>query len=288
MKHFIIPPGHRRVGVFPVLVAVALLSVSCTGALRTDRIVVRMPTMPGAWRETGAAFRFSLVFVDDGGNPVCIAAAPGEAVALEFVRGSAHALLCYPFVSGLTVPGMLRPAGAVYPGGLDGDKLLLSWEGGPAATCAGLLASSGFPIGGVDWGRFTREALARSGDPWRIDLEQCARAFLRETFSASLLSPDALCPVAVPLLPVAGTGAAGGATGISGAEAWASASPFAPMPVDDGAGSLVTLSPAGIGCFFSARRSVSFSLTEDGSLDAIVWRNAVSERAACPKGAGTP
>jgi hypothetical protein len=246
------------------LLSILLVCWSCAFDPEIDELRLRFPRLPDSWRETGADFRFELSYRDDSGKELRLDAAPGETRAASIGR-RAQVFVARPYVRGFIETGILKPAGAVYPEEVSGRELSLTWEGGPGAETAALLAKAGYPIGSFDWRRFRAEALARAGDPWRLDPVSCARSVLEGGFSSSCLSPEPLVPTAVPL-PGGGLFPAG--------TILASGSPFAPAARCDGSASVGTFCRPGVQYLFNARWMIAFSVEGDGTVSAVVVDSA--------------
>jgi hypothetical protein len=247
--------------VFAVFTIVPL--VSCSLDASTDRIVLRFPEIPPAWRNAGN-LRYKLTFRDAEGSKIDLDAVPGDGIQITLERGSAQAFLAYPYITDYLWPGILKPAGAVYPGELAGDELRLTWEGGLGAGAARILEGSGYPIGTADWRRIAAEAKDRAGDPWAIGSRPIASAILSGSFGVAAFKPEVPLPVRVPLSARPTDGAGGGTRETS----WAADSPFALRPVEDG--DLYGFCVPGERCFFDGDRALRFSLDPAGRLLARV------------------
>jgi hypothetical protein len=259
--------GKRSTGRLAGLV-LAILPViplsSCALDTRVDRIILRFPENPPAWRGAGNP-RYELAYRDAAGSKIRLDSGPGDGIPITLERGRDQAFLAYPYMADYLWPGVLKPAGAVYPGELAGDELALTWEGGLGASAARSLEGSGYPIGTVDWRRIAAEAKKRVGDPWAIGFRPIAAALLNGSFGMATLKPDALLPVRVPLSARSRDGATG-ETGTREAS-WAADSPFALRPVEDG--DVYGFCVPGERCFFDGERAIRFSLDPAGRL--LAW-----------------
>jgi hypothetical protein len=100
-------------------------------AIRGD-YALEFPPLPAAWQELLGGARWRLVWMDERGVPQTLET-DGEAaisVAVEW----ATAALAFPYWPGRGIlPGEMRPAGAIIPFDIRGDRLCLSWRAGAEA-----------------------------------------------------------------------------------------------------------------------------------------------------------
>jgi hypothetical protein len=136
---------------------------------------------------------------------------------------------------------------------MEGDQdIRLTWEGGYRAEAARVLILAGVDPARFDLGRFSREALARLGDPWLRPPESFAESLAEESFRVTWLDPP-------PLHEVSAAGLPGPA---------ASDSPFGSGLVPDGEGRASASLPPGVHRWFAAWGRVSVEVDEGG---AAVW-----------------
>jgi hypothetical protein len=106
-------------------------------------------------------------------------------------------VLAYPWVPGdgaraPIAPGVLRPAGGLFPIGVEfgsaGGSLALRWEYGPVAELFLLLHEAGMDVGLVDAERLL-DLMGNDEDPWRWDIEGIASQIASGDFNAYDIDP---------------------------------------------------------------------------------------------------
>jgi hypothetical protein len=150
------------------------------------------------------------------------------------------------------MPGIFRPAGAVFPFDAAGGRMGLSWQGGVDAFFYRALAEAVAPDTGVrvpqnfDWPRFrslfTDPAVSAEvrADPWTADLRDIAARVVQSGFDKRRFKPAAVEELAIPV----------------SRGPWTGTSPFAPpllfendvpvFPVRSGLGSDTWYSAEGV------------------------------------------
>lgn len=243
--------GSRRVGRFAMFFLPVFTLAACRIFPDWESVTVFLPEPPPAWSECGLTPAWEVRASWFGGRTVS-AAGPGVRASLLLPRGERAAVLAYPIWAGRE----LRPAGAVYPADGEGT-LALTWEGGYRAEAARVLILAGVDPGRFDLDRFSREALARLGDPWLRPPAAFAESFAQETFRVTWMDPP-------PLFEVSAVGLPGRAT---------SESPFGPGLAPDGEGWAEALLPVGVSRWYADWGRVSVEVREDG---AAVWAVTVN------------
>jgi len=207
MKHFRIPYSLLSV----------MLVAACEVPALSGTLAVRLPPTPAAWEAVLGRPRWRLEWLDGEGRPQ--RADPAEAGSrLELDPLRASPVLAWPYWPDYgTLPGEVRPAGAVYPFDLEDEKLVLSWPGGVAAVFFRELSRSEGDAQTLperfDWPRF-RALLADDSlsaavraDPWLVDWRSVARrtrasGFDRRRLVAAAAEPLTLrVPAAGPWAP---------------------------------------------------------------------------------------
>ena len=162
------------------------LAVSCAWFGPQAELRIRIPAPPEHWERAFADLRFSVVFQDSAGSwqTVTVTDADQAAVIRCWKAGNSP-VLAYP-IAGPSA-GLLRPAGGLYPHDCvdnnGAQELVLSWEGGCAASIFKLLAERGFDTSLVNAERLG-SFLARRQDPWDLDLKGIAQKLSMGQFSA--------------------------------------------------------------------------------------------------------
>lgn len=214
-----------------------VLSACAEGPLRESYEVV-FPGLPAAWEEILGEASWRLEWIDKDGNwktgdfpagPLSASVSPPE--------GWASPVIAWPYWPEKGVlPETMRPAGAVFPWDISGDKVELSWQAGIDAFFWKELAAaekgnagSRFPWN-FDWPRF-RELLASEHvseeiriDPWTADWRTIARKTVESGFDRRRIASRKTTEIPVPGLGVE----------------WIGVSPFA-MPVQAEPGGFLRL-----------------------------------------------
>lgn len=240
-------PALRLLAAVPVLVA---FGAACRLFPEWEDVTVRLPETPAAWAGCGLSPDWEVRAFWFGGRAVSAAGSGGRA-SLLLPRGERAAVLAYPIRAGRE----LRPAGALYPSDGEGT-LALTWEGGYRAEAARVLILAGVDPGRFDLDRFTREALARLGDPWLRPPADFAESLAAETFRVTWLDPSPLFAASVGGLP----GSA------------ASESPFGSSLIPDGEGQAAVSLPPGVHRWYADWGRVSVELREDGEAAWVIIR----------------
>ena len=211
-----------------------VLAASCQDRPIRASYGVILPKLPGHWEEILPDAHWRLQWIDDGGIWLEKDIPPGgEGPDLSLVEEWTTAVLAWPFWPERDlIPGMMRPAGALFPWDADvsDGKLTLSWESGVEAVfwkeIAGAerttTAAGGRLPWYFDWPRF-RELLYESDivpgpvrrDPWIADWESIAVKTVQSGFDRRRIVSQKFTVLSIP-----GPGGR-----------WISSSPFAP-PLD--------------------------------------------------------
>jgi len=238
--------------VFAALLFALFFPVSCGGIFPPgdSRYVLELPRLPCAWGAMLGEPHWRVEWFDGEGRK-CSAVLSGAGVWEVSMPGTfANPVLALPFwpEKGIA-PGVFRPAGAMFPFDVSGNRLILSWRGGvdanlflELARSVNDLANGGLPAtGNVDvrlpwnfnWPRFRRlfEDPAQSAtlnaevrcDPWLVNWPDVAARTVRSGFDRRRLVPESRTALEFP----AGVGPG------SGSGPWVGTSPFAEPLVFD-------------------------------------------------------
>jgi hypothetical protein len=152
---------------------------SCGAFGPQAHVEVLIPAPPRHWTRAFPDLEFLLVFPDAAGCLQSIKVADaGKPAAIDCSKAGNTAVLAYPCISRNGEAenddaGMLRPAGGLYPGSLDGSRsdptLLLDWKDGAVATVLCRLRSIGRDTSLLNAARLSRY-FQEVEDPWKLDL----------------------------------------------------------------------------------------------------------------------
>ena len=149
---------------FWVIFLLVLLAGCDSGPVRSSHRPV-LPVLPDDWNDILGEPYWRLEWIGKEGKWRKWEGPPGSKVPeLLLIQEWTTPVFAWPFwpECGLT-PGLMRPAGALFPWDAAGQDLVISWEGGVAATFWKELAaadrSAGEPSGRSSGGRF----------PWQFD-----------------------------------------------------------------------------------------------------------------------
>ena len=175
-----------------------------------------LPQPPEAWVSLLGAPHWRLEWLDSGGNRRTADILPGETVKIELPVTWTNPVTAWPYwpAHGL-IPGLFRPAGALFPFDVSGEDLCLSWEAGPDSIFYWELVLASVnrqsDAGGektpanFDWPRF-RELFEQDGlsesvraDPWLVDWRSAAEKTFDSTFDRRRLVPESVQSVEIPV-----------------------------------------------------------------------------------------
>ena len=238
-------PINKFFGFF-LLFAVFLLAACEDGPIRSSYRPV-LPELPGQWEEILGKAHWRLEWIGPAGTWEEFELAAGyEISGFSPVQEWSTPVLAWPYWPKKNLaPGLMRPAGAIFPWDASGEKLNLSWEGGIRAFFWKELEaawSSAARSSGTerlpwyfDWPRF-RELLESGNipeavrlDPWLADWKSIAVKTVQSGFDRRRI-------VSRPLTEISISGLGG---------LWTGSSPFAP-PVDAPSGGPLRLRAADV------------------------------------------
>jgi hypothetical protein len=159
-------------------------------------VAVVIPAPPPHWRAAFPDLRFSLLYADGDGRFQRKADVDyASAVAIACSKRTNAPVLAYPWSPSdrsCAEPGMLRPAGGIFPGALrhstGGMELVLSWEDGAAAEVFRSLLERGVDADLINGERLA-ERMGSAADPWAWDVNSVAEALSAGHFNAYDLDP---------------------------------------------------------------------------------------------------
>jgi hypothetical protein len=115
-----------------VFFLLVLVLGGCGDPAIKDEYALELPALPAAWQELLGRARWRLIWIDGQGAPRSLETDGGAAisVAMEWATPA----LAFPYwpLRGI-LPGEMRPAGAIFPFDVRGDRLQLSWRAGAEA-----------------------------------------------------------------------------------------------------------------------------------------------------------
>ena len=202
---------------------VVLSAGGCDSRINPSAHRLLLPDLPPEWAEILGPAQWRIEWIDSGGTYRTMETDYAGAPELDVLSGWANPVLAYPFWPdrGL-LPGMMRPAGALYPFDVRDGELCLSWRGGVDALVYREMAAEVSRNGSVnqkrqppyfDWPRFREllESTALAGeliaDPWRADWRSIAQRTIQSGFDRRRVKAQAvegLLVTGVPERPFTG------------------------------------------------------------------------------------
>ncbi|MCL2231668.1 MAG: hypothetical protein FWB99_01155 [Treponema sp.] len=216
------------------LLILALLAACDNGPIRPSYRPL-LPEIPEHWKEFLGEPHWRLEWIGEGGLWFERDISPGESPpGISPLSEWSTPLLAWPFwPERELLPGMMRPAGAIFPWDACGQRLNLSWQGGVQALFWKELTLAERPSAPAsaaearrlpwyfDWPRFA-ELLESENispavreDPWLADWKSIAGRTIQSGFDRRRIVPKGFSELAIP-----GPGGR-----------WIGSSPFAP-PLD--------------------------------------------------------
>ena len=219
------------------LLALLVLLAACeNGPIRPSYRPV-LPELPEHWKEILGEPHWRLEWIGGGGAWHERELSPGQAPpSIPLMPEWPTPVLAWPFWPGRELlPGMMRPAGAIFPWDACGDTFGLSWQGGVHALFWKELALAERPSAPesasaarrlpwyFDWPRF-RELLESENipeavreDPWLADWKSIAGRTVQSGFDRRRIVSRKFTELSVPIPGLGGR--------------WIGSSPFA-QPLD--------------------------------------------------------
>jgi hypothetical protein len=214
MGFFILYKGMK--GYFLLLVLCLGFSLHNCGLTdwdkRPERYDLELPVLPSAWKSLLGSPYWHIEWVNTEGQRKTMDIRENTRVDIAIPLTFANAVTAMPFWpdKGL-VPGIFRPAGAIFPFDASGKSLVLSWKGGVDANLFWELARASpdkvatrLPQN-FDWPRFrllfddpTLNEDIRA-DPWLADWRGIAEKMIQSGFDRRRLVPEPRGSLKVPL-----------------------------------------------------------------------------------------
>jgi hypothetical protein len=215
-------------------IVAGFLLAACQGGPSGSAYVLEPPPLPAAWLEILGVPRWRYEWVNSSGGREVYDAGPEELPEISPLAEWTNPVLAFPhWPERGIIPGILRPAGALFPYDVRAGRLPLSWRGGLEAWLYFEMAAGNAPEAApvpktprqphyFNWPRF-RELLEGPEiagelrrDPWLADWEGIAARILQSGFDKRRIVPRSRDELRVPL-PL----------GVSPDMPWIGASPFA-------------------------------------------------------------
>jgi len=199
----------------------ALQLVSC-GDINPSSYLLELPDIPEGWAYILGEPRWRIEWIDPNGQKQIADILSNDRLEIELPVNWANPVTAWPYWSEFNlIPGFFKPAGALFPFDVTGNRLLLSWEAGHDAVFFWelLIAQhvSDFDTDDVnelnysrlpvyfDWPRF-RE-LFESGilseevceDPWLVNWRFVAERTVANNFDRRRLIPEAVVSNSFPV-----------------------------------------------------------------------------------------
>jgi hypothetical protein len=183
--------------------------LGCENRIYPPEYPAELPSLPPAWENILGPPRWRIQWIGPEGRQAYMDLGENEKPVLPVLREWAAPVLAHPYwpAKGL-LPGMLRPAGAIFPFDVRAGRIVLSWRSGPEAWFYRELAAALGEAGGgdadtkrrpelFDWPRFRdllgSDVLAESvrQDPWEADWRQIARKTVESGFDRRRVTAQA-------------------------------------------------------------------------------------------------
>jgi len=201
-----------------VLFASSLLVSGCTDRFPSGYIL-EFPQVPELWISLLGEPHWRVVWLDPAGRKQTTDILSGGnctgRIKIELPMTWANPVTAWPYWPGYNlIPGMFRPAGALFPFDVNNERLRLSWNAGIDAIFywelafaqSGLdtLDAGRLPFN-FDWSRFrelfeseaTNEAVRE--DPWVVDWRSVAERTVAGSFDRRRLVPETVTNKTIPV-----------------------------------------------------------------------------------------
>ncbi|MDR2101567.1 MAG: hypothetical protein LBP43_03255 [Treponema sp.] len=215
-------------------IIMGLLLAACDTGLAGSSYDLEAPPLPAAWLEILGPPHWRLEWVSSGGGREVSDTGPEDFPEISLLTGWTVPVLASPYwpERGIS-PGIMRPAGALFPYDAQKHRLSLSWRGGLEAWIYFEMAAGNTGEGDPDlktprqhhyfnWPRF-REFLEGPEiaeelrqDPWLADWEAIVARILQSGFDKRRILPRSSEVLRIPL-----------PAGDAADTPWIGASPFA-------------------------------------------------------------
>jgi hypothetical protein len=215
---------------------ICMVFLGCESRINPLEYAADLPSLPPIWEKILGPPCWRIQWIDSEGKAACLDLKEGKKPVIPILREWAAPILAHPYwpAKGLA-PGILCPAGAIFPFDVHSGRIALTWRAGPAACFYRELAVASAANQGsekrrpelFDWPRFrsllASDALSEAvrDDPWKADWQEVARKTVESGFDRRRIKAQAGEDIVV--------------TGLAGAAGpWLGASPFAaPVTPDE-------------------------------------------------------
>jgi len=205
------PYIYMKTNFYKLAVFALALQFACCTDLSTSRYVLELPSPPETWLSLLGEPHWRVEWLAPDGRKQTADILPGGGLQIELPSTWANPVTARPYWPGHNlIPGLFKPAGALFPFDVSGGRLRLSWEAGHDAIFYWELAfanegkMSRIPAN-FDWPRFRElfksETLREDvrEDPWLVDWRSVAESTVNSTFYQSRLRPEAAESVTLPV-----------------------------------------------------------------------------------------
>jgi hypothetical protein len=198
-----------RIVIF-ILISVCSLSFICCGDFLNSKFIPELPQPPETWVLLLDEPNWRVEWLDPNGQKRKADIPPGKSLEIELPNTWINPVAAWPYwpVYNLA-PGVFKPAGALFPFDVTGERLHLSWKAGPDTVFYWELAfasqdNSRSPVR-FDWLRFRelfeadvlREEVRK--DPWLVDWSYVAEKTVSSSFDRRRLVPKPCESVNIPV-----------------------------------------------------------------------------------------
>ena len=178
------------------------LQFVCCRDFTPSMYVLEFPHLPDSWVTLLGEPHWRIEWLNPDGKKQITDILPGNSMEIELPTTWTNPVTAWPYWPDRSLyQGLFKPAGALFPFDVSGDRLYLSWEAGPDTVFYWELAlandqkSSKMPAY-FDWPRFRKlfnsAALneAVRNDPWLVDWHSVAEKTISSNFDQRRLVPE--------------------------------------------------------------------------------------------------
>jgi len=220
-----------------------ILLASCTDRFPSGYLL-ELPQLPEPWVSLLGEPCWRIEWIDPDGNKkmtdIMLNDEPPQNIEIELPVTWTNPVTAWPYWPERNlIPGFFKPAGALFPFDVNGNRMRLSWEAGVDTVFYWELAFNNeenyarLPVN-FDWPRFRElfnpETLSEAvcEDPWLVDWRSAAEKTVNGNFDRRRLVPQKTVAMEIPVPE----------------SAWYGSSPFAkPLVFADGEPSIFPLRP---------------------------------------------
>jgi len=205
------PYIYMKTNIYKLTVFALALALACCGEVSPSRYVLEFPQAPQQWVSLLGEPHWRVEWLTTDGRKQIADFPPGDGVEIEPPVTWANPVTAWPFwPEHNLIPGLFKPAGALFPFDASEGRLRLSWEAGHDTVFYWELAyANGGNMSRIpanfDWPRFRElfksETLREDvrEDPWLVDWRSVAESTVASTFNQSRLRPEAAASAAIPV-----------------------------------------------------------------------------------------